>query len=76
MATTFPRATSPTTAQINWLKANPQYIRTSHIRQRVSYEKRGTLHADGTFVPERPGQPVLDGNGAFGVGILRQKRRR
>jgi hypothetical protein len=69
------RATTPTAEQHAWLRKNPGYIRTSHVRN-AKFSKRGTLRADGTFIPESGKIPIMDGNGGFGVGILQAKRRR
>ena len=63
----------PTPAQHAWLKKNKSYVRTSHVR--VKFSSRGTLYPDGSFVGEKV-HPVMDGGGAFGVGILVAKRRR
>ena len=67
------RTSAPTAEQSAWLKAHPNYMRTSHARYRC--QMRGTLRPDGTFVPEEHGQPVMDGNGSFGVGIPLRKSR-
>lgn len=61
-----PQRSAPTQAQHDWLARNPHYIRSSHAYSR--FINRGTLHPDGTFVPETV-HPVMDGNGCFGVGI-------
>ena len=64
-----------TMEQMNWMRLHPEYQRTSHIRGK--FRQRGTLKPDGTFVPDAPGAPVIDGNGFFGVGvpIVAKKRR-
>lgn len=71
----MPSMIRPTPAQSAWLKAHPGYMRTSHAR--AKFEQRGTLHADGTFVPATGRNPAMDGGGAFAVGIpVKRKRRR
>jgi hypothetical protein len=62
----------PTVAQQNWMRSNPRYVRTSHTPAR--FDARGTLHPDGSFIPEDV-HPVMDGNGSFGVGIPLGSRR-
>lgn len=64
-----PRALTPTAAQNDWLRKNKGHIRMSHIGHVLKFNNRGTLHPDGSFVAEAPGKPVMDGNGAFGVGV-------
>ena len=64
----------PTKAQFDWLKANKGYARSSHLR--LKFAKKGTLYPDGAFVPATGRTPVMDGNGAFGVGVPVIKRRR
>jgi hypothetical protein len=71
----FPAAIPPTAEQTAWLAANPGYLRMSHIAT-ARFSNRGTLYPDGRFVAEGTGQPVMDGNGAFGVGVPVPKRRR
>jgi hypothetical protein len=71
----FPAATPPTPAQQAWLTSHKDYVRTSHLLHAKTM-RRGTLWPDGTFVPEAPGRPVMDGNGAFGVGVLTRSTRR
>ena len=61
------KTAAPTAEQAAWLAAHPHYVRTSHLRVRC--QMRGTLQADGTFVPEDHGAPVVDGGGSFGVGV-------
>jgi hypothetical protein len=67
-------ARPPTTAQTDWMKANKNYLRTTHLR--VRFAKKGTLRPDGTFLPATGRMPVMDGNGSFGVGVPMPKRRR
>lgn len=67
------KSAAPTAEQAAWLQAHPHYVRTSHARVRC--QMRGTLMADGTFVHEGPGAPVMDGGGAFGVGVPIPQRR-
>lgn len=72
------RASPPTSAQHAWmLKHKSTHLRMSHARS-AKFTNRGTLHPDGTFVQEALGRPVMDGNGCFGVGIMKipAKRRR
>lgn len=57
-----------TTEQAKWLKSNKEWQRMSHAHG-VRFYRRGTLWPDGRFVAEGPGTPVMDGNGAFGVGV-------
>jgi hypothetical protein len=64
---TPPQVPPPTDAQYAWFASHPGYQRISHSLG--SYTNRGTLDPTGSFVPEGPGTPVLDGNGMFGVGI-------
>ena len=72
----MPQAAPPTEAQTAWLKAHQNYMRISHSRGQ-HYTQRGTLQPDGTFVPEAPGRPVMDGNGCFSVGVpVAQRGRR
>lgn len=69
-------AAAITLAQKTWLNKNKSYMRTSHIPS-LRFSKCGTLFPDGTFVATSPGRPVMDGNGAFGVGVpIPMKRRR
>ena len=70
-----PQAIPPTAEQHAWMKKNPGHVRTSHVRA-ARFVKRGTLRPDGTFVPESPGSPVMDGNGSFGVGVPIRRGRR
>ena len=65
---------APTKAQADWLKAHKGYVRTSHLR--VKFSRKGTLYPDGTLVPASGSAPVMDGNGAFGVGVPVMKKRR
>ena len=65
---------SPTKAQLDWLKKHKSYVRSTHLQMKFS--ERGTLHPDGTFVAASGRTPVMDGNGAFGVGVPIVKRRR
>jgi hypothetical protein len=58
---------SPTQAQHSWMSAHPTYRRTSHSPL-GRFTFRGTLTADGDFIPENK-MPVMDGAGSFGVGI-------
>ena len=69
-------STTPTPEQHAWLRKNKGYARTSHAGIAAKFTSRGTLHSDGTFVPESGRTPVLDGNGSFGVGVVIAKRRR
>lgn len=62
------RAPSPTSEQIAWMSANKSYQRMSHSVS-SKYVNRGTLMPDGSFRPESPGSPIIDGNGCFGVGV-------
>jgi hypothetical protein len=64
----FDRNAPPTEAQHDWLRKNSRHARMSHAPL-GRFGSRGTLHADGSFVPEGPGNPVMDGPGMFGVGI-------
>lgn len=61
-----PQSSGPTAAQHEWLQKNPGHVRASHHFGRMV--NRGTLHADGSFVPEAL-HPVMDGPDCFGVGI-------
>ena len=61
-----PPPAGPTAAQIKWMQDHPNYVRTSHTPSR--FMVRGTLTVDGSFISEDI-HPVMDGNGAFGVGI-------
>jgi len=72
----MPQGSPPTAAQTAWLKANKAYARMSHVRHVVQFSNRGTLQADGSFVAESGRTPVMDGNGAFGVGIVVVRKRR
>jgi hypothetical protein len=72
----MPRGTQPTSAQLAWLRANPDFTRTSNVAHLAKFTNRGTLLPDGVFVAERPGYPIMDGNGAFGVGILVPAKRK
>ena len=65
-----------TKAQIDWLKAHPGYARMGHVAHRVRFQKKGTLRADGTFVPAAGKTPVTDGAGSVGVGVAVKRRRR
>jgi hypothetical protein len=65
----LPRSKPPTKAQHDWLKAHPGFVRISHLRAAKTIE-RGTLLDDGTFRAEGPGQPLMDGNGAFSVARI------
>jgi hypothetical protein len=57
----------PSLEQHAWMAANPHYTQISHMRMGKA-TGRGTLHQDGTFVPE--GQhPVMDGPTCIAVGI-------
>jgi hypothetical protein len=57
----------PTKAQHDWLQKNPQYIPSARFFGRMV--ERGTLHSDGSYVPEAK-HPVIDGmEGSIGVGI-------
>jgi len=70
------RIASPTREQAAWMRAHPGYMRISHARL-GQFSKRGTLRADGTFIPESPKFPVMDGNGDFSVGLpVTVKRKR
>lgn len=69
------RAIPPTATQAAWLKAHPEYVRTSHVGHLARFRGRGTLRVDGTFVPEAK-MPVVDGGGDFGVGVPVMRRRR
>ena len=62
-----PQNDPPTQAQSDWMLANPQYVTTPHDRV-GRFSSRGTLMPDGTFIPATQ-SPIIDGNGAFGVGI-------
>lgn len=62
-----PQRPPPTTAQHEWLQAHPQYVRTAHAFGAT--RERGTLTEAGEFIPERPGNPVLEGGGNISVGI-------
>jgi hypothetical protein len=61
-----PQRGAPSAAQHAWLLAHPNYVRSSHFFGQMI--ERGTLHEDGTFVPEAK-HPVMDGPSCFGVGI-------
>ena len=56
----------PTVAQHEWMAKHPRHIR--HTGHRGRFIERGTLHADGSFIPESQ-HPVMDGPSCFGVGI-------
>lgn len=71
----LPRAYPPTAGQQKWLSTNKRFRRMSHDSV-GRYSNRGTLTSDGYFIREAPRQPVTDGNGSFGVGILAEVRRR
>lgn len=62
-----------TPEQQAWMKAHPEYARTSHVRGR--FTNKGTLRPDGTFLSQDK-SPVLHGNGHFGVGVPVRKGRR
>jgi hypothetical protein len=64
-----PQAPQPTAAQHAWMQAHPQFVRLSHSRAGRFQGGKGTLRADGTFILEKPGFPIHDGNGDFGVGV-------
>lgn len=66
---TLPRVPPPTAEQLKWLNSHKAYQRMSHAAG-AKFTQRGTLWPDGRFVPEGPKAPVMDGNGAFGVGIF------
>jgi len=72
-----PRNPPPTAAQHAWLRSNKAHARMSHSKS-IKFKTRGTLKADGTFIPESGRHPVMDGNGDFGVGVpvAVSKRRR
>lgn len=72
-----PRNHPPTAAQHTWLRSNKAHMRMSHSRS-IKFKMRGTLKADGTFIPESHKHPLMDGNGDFSVGmpIAAPKRRR
>lgn len=71
----LPRANPPTAEQQRWLTANKSFKRMSHDIV-GKYSNRGTLTADGHFIREAKGKPVLDGNGSFGVGVPAPVRKR
>jgi hypothetical protein len=56
----------PSAEQHAWLQNNPRYVRASHFFGRTI--ERGTLHEDGSFVPETK-TPAMDGPNCFTVGI-------
>ena len=71
----MPSANPPTAEQQRWLSANKAFKRMSHDIV-GKYSNRGTLFPDGSFVREAKGKPVMDGNGAFGVGVPASIRKR
>jgi hypothetical protein len=71
-----PRGTPPTQEQTRWLRDHKNFVRTSHLGHLAKFREQGTLHIDGSFVPVSPGRPIMDGGGAFGVGIPFSPRRR
>ena len=56
----------PSAAQHAWLQAHPNYMQASHFFGRMV--ERGTLHEDGSFIPETK-TPAMDGPSCFTVGI-------
>lgn len=61
-----PQSAGPTQAQHDWLQKHPNYVRSSHHFGRMVI--RGTLYADGSFIPEDR-HPVMDGPDCFGIGV-------
>lgn len=60
-------------AQIEWMRQHPDYAPMAHGA--VRFINRGTLLADGTFLPEAQ-HPPMDGGGAMSVGVPVSTRRR
>lgn len=65
-----------TEAQIKWLKEHPDYepVGVSGVTQtggtaQAGHRRRGTLDADGIFVPASTSAPVHSHGGAFPVGV-------
>lgn len=62
-----------TAAQIEWMRKHPDYAPMAHGA--VRFIMRGTLLADGSFLPEEQ-HPPMDGGGAMSVGVPLMTRRR
>lgn len=62
----------PTHEQREWLRKHPAYAPMAHGF--VNFRDRGTLHPDGTFIPEAQ-HPPMDGGGPISVGIPVSARR-
>lgn len=63
-----PQNSAPTEAQHEWMRKHPKHVRTSHGLSGAGFAERGTLHQDGTFVPEHVA-PIVDSGSCFGVGV-------
>ncbi len=67
MAELPPKNVAITPEQNAWLRANKGHrIMRGNLK---AFSRRGTLWPSGTFVPEGPKSPVLNGRGAHGVGV-------